>query len=383
MESHNDNNIKIQKNSSLNKLSSIIKEETNIIPEKNYLKKNISEDLLFKTIFNKEKQIGFINIGNTCYINSIIQILIHNKEFTIEFINYVDKIRNNQLSISYKLLNIYEMILKSAESNKKSIDINDFVHHFKLIHSNFSNNEQQDALEFFRVFSEDISNELNNVKKRFMYQKELKYSDDKNKKLMNLEYNNYFNEMENSIISRLFYSQLINTYICECQALTYRFQKIADIPLLIPENVSDINLKELLKIYFSEETVEFKEKCKNCQKVVPQLKYIRFAILPKILIICFQRIDWINNIKNTCEIKFEEKLDINDFIDKDLINSTKCKYQLYGILYHIGDIETGHYISWVYMKSDNCWVEYDDSSISIINNKFYYNNVYSLYYVKL
>ena len=68
-----------------------------------------------------------------------------------------------------------------------------------------------------------------------MYQKELKYSDDKNKKIMNLEYNNYFNEMENSIISRLFYSQLINTYICECQAMTYRFQKIADIPLLIPE----------------------------------------------------------------------------------------------------------------------------------------------------
>ena len=101
------------------------------------------------------------------------------------------------------------------------------------------------------------------------------------------------------------------------------------------------------------------------------------------MIICFQRIDWINNIKNTCEIKFEEKLDINDFIDKDLINSTKCKYQFYGILYHIGDIEIGHYISWVYMKSDNCWVEYDDSSISIINNKFYYNNVYSLYYVKL
>ena len=118
VESHNDNNIKIQKNSSLNKLSSIIKEETNIIPEKNYLKKNISKDLLFKTIFNKEKQIGFINIGNTCYINSIIQILIHNKEFTIEFINYIDKIRNNQLSISHKLLNIYEMILKKWEFAK-------------------------------------------------------------------------------------------------------------------------------------------------------------------------------------------------------------------------------------------------------------------------
>ena len=54
-----------------------------------------------------------------------------------------------------------------------------------------------------------------------MYQKELKYSDDKNKKIMNLEYNNYFNEMKNSIISRLYYFQLINTYICECQALTY------------------------------------------------------------------------------------------------------------------------------------------------------------------
>ena len=76
-------------------------------------------------------------------------------------------------------------------------------------------------------------------------------------------------------------SQLLTSYICECQSIKYSFQKISDIPLLLPENKKEASLNEILNNYFSGENVECEYKCNNCNKIVKHLKYIRFSILPK------------------------------------------------------------------------------------------------------
>ena len=79
--------------------------------------------------------------------------------------------------------------------------------------------------------------------------------------------------------------------------LNILFNKISDISLLLPENKKEASLNEILNNYFSGEKVEFEYKCKNCNKIVQHLKYIRFSILPKILIISLQRIDVLNKKK--------------------------------------------------------------------------------------
>ena len=63
--------------------------------------------------------------------------------------------------------------------------------------------------------------------------------------------------------------------------------------------------------------VDFEYNCKNCNKIVQHLKYIRFAILPKILILSLQRIDILNNKKNDIKVIFEDYLDLENFLDKD------------------------------------------------------------------
>ena len=80
-------------------------------------------------------------------------------------------------------------------------------------------------------------------------------------------------------------SQLLTSYICERQSIKYSFQKISDIPLLLPENKKETSLNEILNNFFSAEKVDFEYKCKNCNKVVKHLKYIKFSILTKILTI--------------------------------------------------------------------------------------------------
>ena len=49
--------------------------------------------MIFKIIYSK---LGFENIGNTCYANSLIQVLIYPYNFKIKFIN--DNIINKENS---------------------------------------------------------------------------------------------------------------------------------------------------------------------------------------------------------------------------------------------------------------------------------------------
>ena len=61
------------------------------------------------------------------------------------------------------------------------------------------------------------------------------------------------NKIEKYIISGNFYSQLLTSYIYICQTIKYSFKKIGDIPLLLPDNIDEISLNELLQNYFSGE----------------------------------------------------------------------------------------------------------------------------------
>ena len=219
--------------------------------------------------------------------------MLHTPILIEEFIKISDEIKKMPMSTSYNYLQIYNNIKKANDYKNKEIDISFFIYFFSFKHPQFRLYEQQDSIEFFfRVFS----TELNKAKIFAVYQ-EIIYSNDNNKIIMSKEFDKKFREKENSIISENFYSQLLTSYIYECQSIKYAFQKISDIPLLLPENKKEASLNEILNNFFSAEKVNFEYKCKNCNKVVKHLKYIKFSILPKILTISLQRIDLLNNKK--------------------------------------------------------------------------------------
>ena len=67
--------------------------------------------LLIRPTTNSENKIGIMNRGNSCYINSIIQNLIHIPIFLRESLKNIEEIKTMPMSISYKFLNIYENLL--------------------------------------------------------------------------------------------------------------------------------------------------------------------------------------------------------------------------------------------------------------------------------
>ena len=85
---------------------------------------------------------------------------------------------------------------------------------------------------------------------------------------------------ENSIITDLFYTQMINIFTCKGSCKSYSFQKLLDIPLLIQNNLRKVNIYNLLDIFIKEIKVDLNQHCKKCEeKKINIKKEMRFNIL--------------------------------------------------------------------------------------------------------
>ena len=65
-----------------------------------------------------------------------------------------------------------------------------------------------------------------------------------------IKFHEFFLKKENSFVVNNFYIQIINNFKCECGYNSYNFEKILDLPLLIPSK-KDYRLTDLIKINLS------------------------------------------------------------------------------------------------------------------------------------
>ena len=342
-------------------------------------KRELTEEDI-KTILNNK--IGLINLGNTCYINTCLQILIHCPLFINNFFQkYKNKSITPDKKISSGFLDIIKTIIQCIENKGSKLDISTFNNSIGSLHQSYASYRPNDSQEFCRVFLEDINNELNEVKEKPSY-RELRSNEKETKSIRDKEYFNNFKERENSIITDIFYSQIVNTFICECNNKIYSFQKILDFPLLLPDNVPKISINDLLKNYFKIEEIDFSEPCISCKKIVKHKKEFKISRPPKILILSLQRIDETKNIKNQCLVEFPEKLDITEFIDEDCKFTFRNKYSLFAVCNHVGNMDFGHYYAYVKLNEKE-WYEFNDSSVRLIGNiiPLVSAEAYSLFYV--
>ena len=207
--------------------------------------------------------------------------------------------------------------------------------------------------------------------------------DDKSKIILNKEFNEFILTYENSIMVEIFYIQLITKFSCKCGYITNRFQKVLDLPILIPESINKFSLIELFDYNFKKEVVEFNTKCIKYNNINKHLKKVKISIIPDTLIISLQRFDKIKKIKNVSAISITNKINIVKYIYNEIIRDNEIEYELYGIINHEGSLDFGHYYSFIKSFASKMWYNYNDVDVNEINfNSDYSNKVYILLYTK-
>ena len=342
--------------------------------------KNSSYDDIIYEICTSTK--GLKNLGNTCFMNTCLQTLIHSEYFIKSLIYKKKLISTRNTPITYYFIKLLELMISQ---DNDVVSPKDFKEIISEKHHRFRGYSQHDCQEFCRILLEDMNQELNEIKTPEPY-KELSTLN-KSKMECDKEFDETFKKRENSLIMDCFYSQIINIFKCECGFETYSFQKVLDFPLLLPKkNDSKTTIKDLLDEFFETEEIKFETKCEKCHKKTNHEKKAKFSQPPNILILSLQRIDERRKRKNKCSVEFPDKLSIADYIDDDCGHKNENKYELYGISKHYGDMEFGHYFAYIKLDGKR-WYEFNDSKVISNSDEkyssFISSSAYILFYKKL
>ncbi|CAD8119650.1 unnamed protein product [Paramecium sonneborni] len=126
------------------------------------------------------------------------------------------------------------------------------------------------------------------------------------------------------------------------------------------------NLKNLQECFdkFVQGEIISDFKCESCNQKVDVNKCQLLAQLPNILILHLQRIvfnlDTFMNEKINTRLEFPIDLDLQEYT----IKKDQCtQYKLVGVVVHVGTADVGHYFSYIDIKNQDQWLEFNDHKI--------------------
>ena len=327
---------------------------------------------------------GLQNLGNTCFMNTCLQNLIHCTPFISQFLEISNQMFQKNIRPCPISDSFYELLLKIYENNNNDqndyINPTNFVDSFCSLHNQFFGNREHDTQEFCRFLLQDINCELNEVVSPSGYKENMPKQ---HKEEMFYNYKKYCLSKENSIITNLFIGYFSFEYICECGFKEYSFSQFLDLPVQMSSGINGYDLFQMLQNNFYRKSfVDMGEVCSFCKRTSKKNEIMRIASLPQILIISLQRINRHNGNKNSAPVRFYEGLDLREIMDAQLSDGSSTKYDLFAVSNHVGQINSGHYFS--YIKIGKSWYCFEDSKVFKVGYQIEMTSteVYTLFYTR-
>jgi ubiquitin C-terminal hydrolase len=402
------------------------------------------------------------NIGNTCYMNSILQCLLNipdiNKYFVDPLINkktyeYVLSKVSDENSISEIIkktlhtltFQLHSIFKASWTLETKYIKPSHFKQIFGNVINSFKNSDQHDAQEALMCILDTIHTEHTDKKEHLkieitynLFPPEYLEIFIRMKDLCDLECCKLENEYPNiwelyllkntidryntktySVITEYFQNIISSSLQCPiCNYHTTNFDPMIvlsiDMPIqkhinieklqqlieqlklddlseeikqaIIMEKIQKINLTldQCLDNFTKLEILEDDEKwnCPHCDKKVNGLKRMTIFLPPKIMIIHLKRFDFQGNkINNLVEFPISD-FNINKYMANYSSQFKDYTYDLISVVNHNGNINNGHYYSFVKSDFNKEWYCCNDDCIfKIDDTKLITNSAYILFYI--
>ena len=351
-------------------ISTYISSNSLVNPEKNNYKiqgtdSNQQQQLV---LVNGEYIRGLRNLGNTCFMNSILQCLSQTlllREFYVsdEYKQYLNK--RGDLSFAFK------RVMLDLRTAKSSVDPSKLKKQVARVVPIFSDYRQHDAHEFMRFLLNELHEEINRASV------EGRKSPADNETLREACARHL--TWEDSRISELF-GGMLRSEVCCCQSWNQFkvYIPFMDIALPIPNrtDVPSPNITDCFRMLTTEETLDggARPYCNACERLTKSTKKLSLSNLPKYLVIQLKRFSYYpTRTKLTTRVEFDDTWRL---VDSSYQTYT---YSLYGIASHWGGLDGGHYIA--YCQHEGEWRCFNDTTTYPVNWEHVRNQeAYILFY---
>lgn len=331
-----------------------------------------------------------VNLGNTCYINSCLQILCYTREFNelLDTEKTIKRINNN--TYNGILLDEWNQLRQLMQTANATISPSRFIKVVQQVAEKknieiFTGYNQNDINEFFIFLIDSFHNALKrNINTTISGTVENKRDKLALECYKTIQYN-YKNgyseicEIFNGVIVSII-SDFVNN-----KPLNYKCETFFTLELPIPTHKSP-TLEDCFELYTEEEDIIgenawFYEKQ---NKKIDIKKKMMFWSFPKILAITLKRFTSVDK-KNQKLVTFPiDELDLTKYIVG--YNKSIYKYKLYGICNHHGRVPFGgHYTSIIKPENSDSWIEFNDDVSEIYKNekKIISSKAYCLFYKRI
>jgi len=330
------------------------------------------------------KLVGFPNLGNTCYLNAVVQALSHCDELRRYFSSPHYKEEGSGMLLrrtvavpqptqgaaaaaseapAESLVSAFASLLEAQEKTDANV-VHSAVRHllqcFLAKAPQFRGMRQMDAEEFLVAFLDSLHVALNRIGRRPTYVELDPPKTLAQEQLAALYWDNY-QRGNDSIFKDIFAGQIMSRSAClECGANSTSFDAFWELSVTYttPLGTGD-SIKAMLENYFTVERVPYYcSRCANEQEGRRQLTVTRW---PSVLVVHVKRFAKDAASEEDVWVKRDDDVQAQLVVEGDATSL----YRLFAVVEHFGSVEGGHYTCDVlFSEAESRWVNCDDDKMT-------------------
>ncbi|KAK0713800.1 ubiquitin carboxyl-terminal hydrolase-like protein [Lasiosphaeria miniovina] len=312
---------------------------------------------------------GIYNAGATCYQNVVLQSFLHNPVLRNFYLSDGHQSINcdTQHCLSCAMDDMFQDFYAVENTNGYTAAniLSGFWISEKKAFENLVTTKEQDAHEFFQFLAEELHERNGDGKKPEIGSE---HSCD-------------------CIIHQTFYGKLQSTTTCQhCGGVTNQVQSFLDLSLPL-ENLAQkkgkkggakahtMTLQECLdEEYIKSDKCEYR--CHNCNSMQQARRQTMIKRLPNVLAIQMKRFEYKQGrneraAKIDTPVHFPLQLNMLPYTNRARTQDAKdnhelarsCTYDLLSVVVHVGEIDTGHYVS--YCRVGDQWFAFNDHKVEL------------------
>ncbi|KAJ8768239.1 hypothetical protein K2173_021179 [Erythroxylum novogranatense] len=303
---------------------------------------------------------GLENLGNTCFLNSVLQCLTYTEPLAA-YLQSGKHQNSCHVAGFCALCAIQKHVSRALQSTGRSLVPKDLVSNLRCISRNFRNARQEDAHEYMVNLLESMHRCC--LPSGVPTESPAAY--------------------EKSLVHRIFGGRLCSQVECQqCSFCSNKFDPFLDLSL---EIVKADTLLVALRNFTAAELLDGGEKqyqCQKCKQKVRAKKRLTVHKAPYVLTIHLKRFHAHDpGRKVDKKVSFDRSLDMKPFVSGSYEGD--LKYSLYGVLVHYGhNTHSGHYVCYV-RTSSGMWYLLNDNQVRQVSEKTVLEQkAYMLFYVR-